>query len=76
MTELILTGCATDFCVDAALKSTLTSDYFITVVADGHTTANRPMISARQVIQYFNWLSSKMTPTRGGIKVETCNAIL
>lgn len=26
------------------------------VVADGHTTADRPMIPARQVIQYFNWL--------------------
>ncbi len=76
MTELILTGCATDFCVDATLKSALASDYFITVVADGHTTADRPMISARQVIQYFNWLWSEMTPTRGGIKVETCNAIL
>lgn len=76
MTELILTGRATDFCVDATLKSALTSDYFITVVADGHTTADRPMISARQVIQYFNWLWSELTPTRGGIKVETCNVIL
>lgn len=37
------------------------------VVADGHTTADRPIIPARQVIQYFNWLWSEMTPTEGGI---------
>ena len=76
VTELILTGCATDFCVDATLKSALTKGYSITVVADGHTTADRPMIPARQVIEYFNWLWSEMTPTGGGIRVETCDKIL
>lgn len=74
--ELIVTGCATDFCVDATIKSALTKDYSITVVADGQTTADRPMIPARQVIQYFNWLWSEMTPTQGMIKVEPCHAIL
>ncbi|QQT29440.1 cysteine hydrolase [Sphingobacterium multivorum] len=74
--ELIVTGCATDFCVESTIKSALTRDYSITVVADGHTTADRPMIPARQVIQYFNWLWSEMTPTEGGIKVETCDTIL
>jgi Amidases related to nicotinamidase len=76
VTELILTGCATDFCVDATLKSAMTRDYFITVVADGHTIADRPMIPAQQVIQYFNWLWSEMTPIQSMIKVESCHAIL
>jgi len=74
--ELIVTGCATDFCVDATIKSALTKDYSITVVADGHTTADRPMIPAWQVIDYFNWLWSEMTPTGGMTKVESCHAIL
>ncbi len=76
VTELILTGCATDFCVDATLKSALTKGYSITVVADGHTTADRPMIPARQVIEYFNWLWSEMTPIGRGIRVENCDKIL
>ncbi|WP_286753505.1 MULTISPECIES: cysteine hydrolase family protein [Sphingobacterium] len=76
VTELVLTGCATDFCVDATIKSALTKDYSITVVADGHTTADRPMIPARQVIQYFNWLWSEMTSIQSMIKVESCHAIL
>ncbi|MDF2478922.1 MAG: cysteine hydrolase [Sphingobacterium sp.] len=74
--ELIFTGCATDFCVDATIKSAITEDYFITVVADGHTTADRPMIPAKQVIAYFNWLWSEMTPTLRTVKVDDCNAIL
>ncbi|MEI2274408.1 cysteine hydrolase [Sphingobacterium sp. ML3W] len=74
--ELIVTGCATDFCVDATIKSALTRDYFITVVSDGHTTADRTMIPAKQVIAYFNWLWSEMTATQGMIKVESCDAIL
>lgn len=74
--ELIVTGCATDFCVDATIKSALTRDYFITVASDGHTTADRPMVPAKQVIVYFNWLWSEMTPTQGMIKVESCHAIL
>jgi len=76
VTELILTGCATDFCVDATLKSALTRNYSITVVADGHTTADRPMIPARKVIQYFNWLWSEITPIQSMIKVESYHAIL
>lgn len=76
VTELILTGCATDFCVDATIKSALTKDYSITVAADGHTTADRPMIPARQVIEYFNWLWSEMTSTGGTVRVETCDVIL
>ncbi|MCS4226938.1 cysteine hydrolase family protein [Sphingobacterium sp. BIGb0165] len=74
--ELIVTGCATDFCVDATIKSALTRDYFITVASDGHTTADRPMIPVKQVIAYFNWLWSEMTATQGMIKVESCHAIL
>ena len=74
--ELIVTGCATDFCVDGTIKSAMAKDYGITVVADGYTTTDRPMIPARQVIDYFNWLWSEMTPTQGRIKVESCHAIL
>lgn len=74
--ELIVTGCATDFCVDATIKSAITRDYFITVVSDGHTAADRPMIPAKQVIAYFNLLWSEMTATQGMIKVKSCHAIL
>lgn len=67
--ELIITGCATDFCVDSTVKSALTYDFDITVISDGHTTADRSNLKACQIIEYYNWIWSEMTPTGGRIKV-------
>ena len=67
--ELIITGCATDFCVDSTLKSALTNDFKITVISDGHTTADRINISAKQVIDYYNWIWDEMTPTKNKIEI-------
>jgi nicotinamidase-related amidase len=67
--ELVITGCATDFCVDSTIKSALTNDFNIVVIKDGHTTADRPNLKAVQVIEHYNWIWSEMTPTKGKIKV-------
>ncbi len=67
--ELIITGCATDFCVDSTIKSALVNDFNIIVIKDGHTTADRPNLNAKQVIDHYNWIWSEMTPTKGRIKV-------
>jgi len=67
--ELIITGCATDFCVDSTIKSAMANDFDITVIKDGHTTADRPNLKAKQVIDHYNWIWSEMIPTKGKIKV-------
>ncbi|MCX6122981.1 MAG: cysteine hydrolase family protein [Ignavibacteriales bacterium] len=69
ITDLFITGCATDFCVNATVHSALIKDYNIFVVKDCHTTANRSYLSAEKVIQYHNWLWENMTPTNGQIKL-------
>ncbi len=68
--DLIITGCATDFCVAATVQSALTKDYTITVVEEGHTTGERPHLTAKQVIDHYNWVWQHMTPTRGRVYVE------
>ena len=68
--ELVVTGCATDFCVDATVKSALTHDYNLTIIADAHTTADRPYVSAEKLIAHHNWLWSELTPTEGRIVVS------
>jgi len=70
ITELFITGCATDFCVDTTIKSAIARDYQVTVIEDGHTTADRPHITAIQAIQHYNWLWADMTPTVHKIKVR------
>jgi nicotinamidase-related amidase len=67
--ELVITGCATDFCVDSTVKSALVNDYNVMVISDGHTTADRPALKAEQLINHYNWLWSEMAPTLGKISV-------
>ena len=52
--RLILTGCATDYCVDTTVRSALARGYSTIVPKDGHTTADRPHLSARQIIAHHN----------------------
>ncbi len=69
ISELFITGCATDFCVDATIKSALSEDYKVTVIEDGHTTASRPYIDAQTVINHYNWLWSEMSPAKHKLTV-------
>lgn len=67
--ELVITGCATDFCVESTIQSAVSKDYSITVIEDGHTTGNRPSLRAHQVIDHYNWVWKNMIPTKGKIEV-------
>jgi len=73
--DLYITGCATDFCVESTIQSALTKDYNITVVEDGHTTADRPFITAENVIKHYNWIWQNLTPTKGQITVKKLELI-
>jgi len=68
--ELYITGCATDFCIEATVQSALTKDYNIIVVENGHTTGDRPHLNAEKVIEHYNWVWKNMIPTKGEIKVK------
>ena len=74
--ELIISGCATDFCVEATIQSALSKDYKITVVEDGHTTGERPHLKAVQVIEHYNWVWKNMIPTKGTVNVRPHQIIL
>ena len=76
ITDLFITGCATDFCVDSTVHSALTRDYNVVVIKDCHTTADRPHLSAEKVIQHHNWLWENLTPTKGRIKLVTAKDLL
>ena len=67
--ELVITGCATDFCVESTIQSAVSRDYNVTVIEDGHTTGNRPNLKAHQVIDHYNWVWKNMIPTKGKIEV-------
>jgi len=74
--EVFITGCATDFCVDATVRSALAHDYKVFVISDAHTTADRPHMRADKVIEHHNWLWAHMIPTEGRIRVVSTRQVL
>jgi nicotinamidase-related amidase len=73
--HLYITGCATDFCVNATVHSALVKDFNLTIVKDCHTTADRPNMKAEENIKFHNWLWENMTPTNGKIQIKNLNKI-
>jgi nicotinamidase-related amidase len=67
--QLFITGSATDFCVNATVQAALALDYQVSVFKNAHTTADRPNLTAQQVIDHYNWVWQNMTPTKGNITV-------
>jgi nicotinamidase-related amidase len=76
ITELVITGCATDFCVDTTIRSALGRNYKITVIEDGHTTGNRPHLDAQTVIMHHNWIWSELSPTAHRLKVKPFDEVI
>lgn len=73
--RVLVAGWATDFCVDATVRSAVSHDHHVVVVADGHTLANRPHLAAPDVIRHHNWVWSNLI-TRRTIGVVPTAALL
>lgn len=67
--ELVITGSATDFCVDSTVKSALTNEFNVTVISDAHTTQGTSYLTAKQVLDHYNWVWEQMSGTKSKIKV-------
>jgi nicotinamidase-related amidase len=74
--HLYITGCATDFCVNATIHSALVKDFDLTIIKDCHTTADRPNLKAEENIKFHNWLWANLTPTKGKIRVINSDEIV
>ncbi|MGY5057618.1 isochorismatase family protein [Streptomyces sp. 900105755] len=59
--RLVVTGYASDFCVDSTSRSALSHGYDLVLVADGHTTTERPagaQPTAAQIVAHHNEIFS------------------
>lgn len=73
--RVIVTGWATDFCVDATVRSAVTSDHHVVVVTDGHTLNDRPHLGAPEVIAHHNWVWSELITNRS-IRLATADELV
>lgn len=62
---LVITGYATDFCIDTTIRSAASREYNVVVVADAHTTKDRPALVATQVIAHHQWVWSNLICPKG-----------
>jgi nicotinamidase-related amidase len=54
--RLLLTGWATDLCVDATVRSAVTNHHNVVVVTDAHTVSDRPHLDAASVMRHHHWV--------------------
>jgi nicotinamidase-related amidase len=74
--SIIITGCATDYCVDTTVRAATSKDYNVIIAKDGHTTADRPYLKAKQVILHHNWIWENLILPKKNIKVISTNQII
>lgn len=72
----VVCGCATDYCVDTTIKVGASAGYHITVAADAHTTADRSVVSAGQLIAQHNEVWSSLLIPGNVPRVADCDALL
>ena len=73
--RVLITGWATDLCVDATVRSAVSHHHHVVVVADGHTLNDRPHLDAVSVIGHHHWVWSELI-TRKSIKLANTNELL
>jgi nicotinamidase-related amidase len=73
--RVLITGWATDLCVDATVRSAVSHHHHVVVVADGHTLNDRPHLDAASVIRHHHWIWSYLI-TRRSIRVAGANELM
>ena len=73
--RLIVTGCATDYCVDTTVRAALAPGYPTVAPSDGHTTSDRPHLPAAKIIQHHNAIWADFISPAGPASVCPCQDV-
>jgi nicotinamidase-related amidase len=73
--RVLVAGWATDFCVDATVRSTVSHGYDVVAVSDAHTLSDRPHLRAEAVIEHHNWVWAGLI-TRRSVQVVPSRDLL
>lgn len=76
ITGVIVTGCATDYCVDTTVRAALARGLATTAPSDGHTTSDRPHLPAAKIIQHHNAIWADFISPAGSARVCPCAEVL
>lgn len=72
ITRVVICGYATEFCIDTNVRRCVSLGLQTVVVQDAHTTRNRPVLEAPQIIAHHNWVWSEFASP--GTALQLCAA--
>ena len=73
--RVLVAGWATDFCVDATIRSAVSHGHHVVVVGDGHTLSDRPHLDAPTVMRHHHFVWSGLITSRS-IRIATTRQLL
>jgi nicotinamidase-related amidase len=74
--DLLVTGCATEYCVDTTVRAAASHNFAVTVVGDAHTTADRDHLDAVSIIRHHNVTWKGLLLPRSQVAVEPTSTVL
>jgi len=74
-TQLIVCGCATDFCVDTTVRAAASLGYPVSVASDAHTTRDRPHLAAPMIVHHHNYMWQNLILPGNPVRVATTAAL-
>jgi nicotinamidase-related amidase len=73
--RVLIAGWATDFCVDATVRSAVANHLDVVVISDGHTVSDRAHLDAIGVIRHHHWIWSNLI-TQRSIRIAAAEELL
>ena len=76
VSELIVCGMHSEFCVDTTTRRALALGYPVTLVADGHTSAGNAVLTPQQVIAHHNTTLTHISSFGPRVRAINCDELL
>lgn len=75
VTNLLICGMQSEFCVDTTTRRALALGYPVTLVADGHSTMDNSVLSAAQIASHHNVTLANITSFGPRVRAVAAGAI-
>ena len=75
VTEIVVCGMQTDFCVDTTTRRALALGYSVVLVSDAHTTLDNKHLSAAQIIEHHNETLSNISSFGPVVRLECAQKV-
>lgn len=74
--RLIIAGCMTEYCVDTTVRRAVSLGYNVTLVADGHLTADSGALTFEQIVAHHNSLLDGFDAGSHSVQVVRADQVL